>query len=179
VYLFILLSPSHPPSLPPIAHFFLIYSFSLLLPSVSFSSNSTHSILFLRFPNLPRSQLHCGVSNVYNGWVASIDYFKYDRKCWGLYCAIFLNRYNYLPMGNYVLQVNLENTEHILIPNLSVEIKFCYVRFEVFTAVTMKNGVFWVVSPCGSCKNRRLGGTWRLLHQGDKNRWTRNNTSCN
>jgi hypothetical protein len=27
------------------------------------------------------------------------------------------------------------------------------VRFEVFTAVTMKNGVFWDVSPCGSFKN--------------------------
>jgi hypothetical protein len=38
----------------------------------------------------------------------------------------------------------------------------------------MKNGVFWVVTPCGSCNNRRFGGTWRLLHQGDKNRWTRN-----
>jgi hypothetical protein len=34
------------------------------------------------------------------------------------------------------------------------------VRFEVFTAVTMKIGVFWVVTPCGSCKNRRFGGTW-------------------
>jgi hypothetical protein len=33
----------------------------------------------------------------------------------------------------------------------------------------LKNGVFWVVTPCGSCKNRRVGGTWRLLHQGDKN----------
>jgi hypothetical protein len=43
------------------------------------------------------------------------------------------------------------------------------VRFEVFRAVTMKNGVFWVVTPCGSCKNRRFGGTWRLLHQGGKN----------
>jgi hypothetical protein len=32
----------------------------------------------------------------------------------------------------------------------------------------LKNGVFWVVTPCGSCKNRRFGGTWRLLHQGDK-----------
>jgi hypothetical protein len=39
------------------------------------------------------------------------------------------------------------------------------VRFEVFTAVTMKNGVFWVVTPCGSCKNRRFGGTWRLFHR--------------
>jgi hypothetical protein len=27
------------------------------------------------------------------------------------------------------------------------------VRFEVFTAVAMKNGVFWDVTPCGSCKN--------------------------
>jgi hypothetical protein len=32
------------------------------------------------------------------------------------------------------------------------------VRFEVFTAVTMKNCVFWDVTPCGSCKNRRFGG---------------------
>jgi hypothetical protein len=26
------------------------------------------------------------------------------------------------------------------------------VRFEVVTAVTMKNGFFWDVTPCGSCK---------------------------
>jgi hypothetical protein len=45
-----------------------------------------------------------------------------------------------------------------------------HVRFEVLTVVTMNNGVFWVVTPCVSCKNRRFGGTWRLLHQGDKNR---------
>jgi hypothetical protein len=32
----------------------------------------------------------------------------------------------------------------------------------------VKNGVFWVVTPCGSCENRRFVGTWRLLHQGDK-----------
>jgi hypothetical protein len=32
-------------------------------------------------------------------------------------------------------------------------------RFEIFTAVTMKNSVFWDVTPCGSCKNRRFGGT--------------------
>jgi hypothetical protein len=33
----------------------------------------------------------------------------------------------------------------------NMEITFIYVRFEVFTAVTMKNGVFWDVTPCGSC----------------------------
>jgi hypothetical protein len=38
--------------------------------------------------------------------------------------------------------------------------------FEVY--LLLKNGVFWVVTPCGSCKNRRFGGTWRLLHQGDQ-----------
>jgi hypothetical protein len=26
----------------------------------------------------------------------------------------------------------------------------------------MKNGVFWDVTACGSCKNRRFGGTYRL-----------------
>jgi hypothetical protein len=38
------------------------------------------------------------------------------------------------------------------------------------TSGELKKGVFWDVTPCGSCKNRRFGGTWRLLHQGDKNR---------
>jgi hypothetical protein len=33
------------------------------------------------------------------------------------------------------------------------------VRSEVFTAVTMKNGVFWDVTPWDSCKNRHFGGT--------------------
>jgi hypothetical protein len=30
----------------------------------------------------------------------------------------------------------------------SSKVHVSYVRFEVFTAVTMKNGVFWVVTPC-------------------------------
>jgi hypothetical protein len=34
-----------------------------------------------------------------------------------------------------------------------------YVRFEVFTEVTMKNSVFWDVEPCSSCVKRRFGGT--------------------
>jgi hypothetical protein len=37
--------------------------------------------------------------------------------------------------------------------------KVKYVRFEVFTAVTTKNGVFWDVTPCGCYKNQRFGGT--------------------
>jgi hypothetical protein len=40
----------------------------------------------------------------------------------------------------------------------SLPIEEYYVRFEVFTAVTMKNGVFWVVTPCGSCKNQEPHG---------------------
>jgi hypothetical protein len=34
---------------------------------------------------------------------------------------------------------------------------------EVFTAVTMKNGVFWDVMPSGYCKNRSFGGSYRLI----------------
>jgi hypothetical protein len=49
-----------------------------------------------------------------------------------------------------------------------------HVRFEVFTAVTMENGVFWDFTLCGSCKNRSFVGSYRLLHQSDKNLWTRN-----
>jgi hypothetical protein len=41
---------------------------------------------------------------------------------------------------------------------LKIKKKTIFVRFEVFTVVTMKNGVFWNVTPCGSCKNIRFGG---------------------
>jgi hypothetical protein len=36
------------------------------------------------------------------------------------------------------------------------------VRFDVFTAVTMKNAIFWDVASCRPCVNRRFGGTFRL-----------------
>jgi hypothetical protein len=42
------------------------------------------------------------------------------------------------------------------------------VRFEAFTAVTMKNVVFWDVALCRSCVNRRFGGTYRLHLQARK-----------
>jgi hypothetical protein len=41
----------------------------------------------------------------------------------------------------------------------NIKIGLTYVRFEVFTAVTMKNGFLWDDMTCGSCKNRRFGGT--------------------
>jgi hypothetical protein len=43
--------------------------------------------------------------------------------------------------------------------------KFNFVGFEVFTAVTMKNAVFWDVAPCGYIINRHFEGTFRLLLQ--------------
>jgi hypothetical protein len=33
------------------------------------------------------------------------------------------------------------------------KLKVTLCKIEVFTAVTMKNGVFWDVTPCGYCKN--------------------------
>jgi hypothetical protein len=44
-----------------------------------------------------------------------------------------------------------------------------YIRFEVFTAVTMKNAVFWDVTLCRYFVNRRFGGTYRLHLQGIRN----------
>jgi hypothetical protein len=37
--------------------------------------------------------------------------------------------------------------------------QFVFVGFKVFTAVTMKNAIFWDVARCRSCVNRRFGGT--------------------
>jgi hypothetical protein len=42
-----------------------------------------------------------------------------------------------------------------------------------------KNLVFWDVTPCGSCKNRRFSKAYRLLLQGENNQRNRNNVSIN
>jgi hypothetical protein len=47
-------------------------------------------------------------------------------------------------------------------------VRLNYVRFEGFTAVTMKNAVFWDVTPCRFCMNWRFGGTYRLQLQDRK-----------
>jgi hypothetical protein len=38
----------------------------------------------------------------------------------------------------------------------------------------MKNVVFWDVSPCGFCRNRPFGGTYRLHLHGKNNQQTKN-----
>jgi hypothetical protein len=46
------------------------------------------------------------------------------------------------------------------IERMSTKLK--HVRFEVSTAVTMMIIIFWEMTPCGSYKNRRFGGSYRL-----------------
>jgi hypothetical protein len=36
------------------------------------------------------------------------------------------------------------------------KVRFSYVRFEIFTMVTMKNAFFWDVTPCGSVRTNVL-----------------------
>jgi hypothetical protein len=44
-------------------------------------------------------------------------------------------------------------SNYIAVMSVSMKIKMAVVRLEVFTAVTMQNGGFWDVTPCGSFKN--------------------------
>jgi hypothetical protein len=49
----------------------------------------------------------------------------------------------------------------------------------MFTVVITNNTVFWDIASCGSSKNRRFEGTYRLTHEGDKNLRARNKGSSN
>jgi hypothetical protein len=72
----------------------------------------------------------------------------YDSECCTpVVCNLFCSR---IPQTQFLFNVVLSK---LLVYNSS----YVHVRFEVFTAVTLKNGVFWDVTPCGSCKNRRFG----------------------
>jgi hypothetical protein len=71
-----------------------------------------------------------------------------------------------IKLNAFSIFLNLEPTlakflDIFLLPNLKPTLSVFQdiVRFEFFTAVTMKNGAFWGVTPCGSCKNQRFGGT--------------------
>jgi hypothetical protein len=46
-------------------------------------------------------------------------------------------------------------------------------------AVTIKNAIFWDITPYGSCKNQRFGGTYCHHHKGDKNLRAKNNIRSN
>jgi hypothetical protein len=50
---------------------------------------------------------------------------------------------------------------HNGIHGTSKHVLYC-VRFEVFTAMTMNNAIFWDVTPCRSYVNRCFEGTYRL-----------------
>jgi hypothetical protein len=52
---------------------------------------------------------------------------------------------------------------HLLNPWSNIKNYDVLVRFEVSTAVTMMIIIFWEMTPCGSYKNRRFGGSYRLL----------------
>jgi hypothetical protein len=41
--------------------------------------------------------------------------------------------------------------------------------FKQQTVVNLKNAIFWDVALCGSCVNRRFGGTYRHHLHGSKN----------
>jgi hypothetical protein len=78
------------------------------------------------------------------------------------------NKYDF-NRGQLTTQSLLRNVERIMhsLDNIKATVAFF---LDIEQAYDEKNGVFWVVTPCDSCKNRRFGGTWRLLHQDDKNR---------
>jgi hypothetical protein len=65
--------------------------------------------------------------------------------------------------GNLSLPISLFNYAKNFKSNLII-----FVRFEVLTAVTMMNAVFWDVVLCRSCVNWRFGGTYRVYLHGRK-----------
>jgi hypothetical protein len=68
----------------------------------------------------------------------------HDHRGW---CSILVDL---LSLRYYQLIVQL-----LLLLLLAAEL-LQYVRFEALTAATMKNGVFWDVTTCRSCKNPHL-----------------------
>jgi hypothetical protein len=66
------------------------------------------------------------------------------------------------------------------IPDAHLPLQQSQIKFEVSAAVTMKNGVFWDVTQCGSCKNprsTRIGELGTTLAITSNRRTLRRNTN--
>jgi hypothetical protein len=64
---------------------------------------------------------------------------------------------NSMELGSWKMYVKIAEFvkgKHIYVNKIVVLSKI-YVRFEIFTAVTIKNAVLWVVAACRSYVNRR------------------------
>jgi hypothetical protein len=94
----------------------------------------------------------------------------WESDKWVVWVAVMVGstwtRATTVPDSHFKRTLHTGKLFHVTTANQTL--RFCE-RLEVFTAVTMNNGVFWDVMPCGSCKNPCFGGTWRLLLQGDRN----------
>jgi hypothetical protein len=55
-----------------------------------------------------------------------------------------------------------------------MEFSYLYAKFEDFTAVTTKNGAFLNMTASGSCRNWRLGWTYRLNIEDENDQQARN-----
>jgi hypothetical protein len=95
------------------------------------------------------------VSEVY--WILSLSRFPAQSMEWSSWFLLQLPS-NLVNFAALVILSEWYRTEEKNIPTQ-------------FWTARLEKAVFWDVTPCGSCKN--------LLHQGDKNRWTRNNVSRN
>jgi hypothetical protein len=54
-------------------------------------------------------------------------------------------------------------------PIYNKQISKSFVQFEVFMVATMKNGVFWDVTPCGSCNEHQV----RKTKKNESSKWHR------
>jgi hypothetical protein len=84
---------------------------------------------------------------------------KYTNKSKAMTQQIFWHLPSSASKFNWCAPCRVWGCCRSLIRKMQEKWKDIEVRFEVFTAVTKKNAVFWDVTPCGSCKNRRFGGT--------------------
>jgi hypothetical protein len=124
-----------------------IYLHSRNLPCYYHQSDTRHFI-FYNIKHLLMAaivKVHSGYSETQCWERLVIHNFKYFGMCL-CQCTTHFCCNSHVYFGSQIIHFMRAKVEH-------------YVRLRVFTAVTMQNGVFCDVTPCGSCKNRCFGGT--------------------
>jgi hypothetical protein len=120
------------------------------------AQNRSLLISILRWTNLVHT-IHSSLSNIH------LTYYQFAYVLVFLFVS-FLLAFPQLTYRIPLLVIHATWPSHLILFDLSIAIIFkeeykLRVRFEVFTAMTMKNAVSLDVTLCSSCRNGRFVGT--------------------
>jgi hypothetical protein len=148
---------------------------------------------FSILPSVPLVAYLTRVTVLWKGTSHICGHIQVPFECMSLLCSFFTcHGVSFMPLStsatvsvNYISSVfscaslvSILGTRRFCGPEPTIQASIAIHRKQT-KIQKHENAVSWDVTPCGSCKKQRFGGTYALHQQGEKNRRVKHNVSSN